>query len=402
MKSTATEWIIQPETIRRKAERRYKEILVAWFQGKLTDAFPMEIHGKKNVSSNANYAELTKQMRRLREESSEHRSHSYRVEWEWRDSHKWGKNEFPKQIFIDTIEDYLALIGKKAEFRHIESTVAKIRDSFPELDPRLATQLSDIPKLAEDDIDPLLAALKYFRDHPKPDCFLREIPAEDVHTKFIERPEIERFLREWLDIILPAWAIRSDEKHFERRYFLRYDEPLIRMRFLDPVVQQAFGFPCSYVAIPLHSLGNLDARGINVIIVENKVTLLTLPPLLNTVAIGGLGNAVTLLKYVPWLHNVQITYWGDLDSEGFLILSNLRKELPNVRSMLMDVATLERFKLLLTIGNGRNFEVPIALDDNEKAAFLRCRDENIRLEQERIPMSILASLWQRLYASDTG
>jgi hypothetical protein len=262
----------------------------------------------------------------------------------------------------------------------------KIRESFPELNDCLATQLSTLSELA-DDIDHLIAVLKYFQEHPKPDCFLREIPVEGVHTKFIERPEIERVLRRWLDIILPAWAIRSDAGRFEERYYLQYDDQLIRMRFLDPAVLQQLSYTGSDVTIPLHSFAGLDIQEIRVIIVENKISFLALPSLPNTVAIWGSGNAVTLLKHAPWIHKSQIVYWGDLDSNGFRILSNLRKALQGIHvpSMLMDVATLERFESLLTRGNGCFFDVPLSLTEDEKAAFLRCRDENIRLEQERIP-----------------
>ena len=393
-----TEWVIQPDTIRRKAMNRYKEFRRAWFQGRLAEFFPMEIHGKKNVSSKANYAELVKQMRLLREESSEHRSRGYRVEWKLVNSPRFGRNEFPERIFIDTCEDYLFLVEKRNEFCHLEMVVAKIRDSFPELDQCLSTQLSTLPQLA-DDIDSLLVLLQYFRDHPKPDCFLREIPAVGVHTKFIERQEIKNVLRQWLDIILPAWAIRSDEDHFEPRYFLRYDERLIRTRLLDPALQQKLYFPCSDLAIPLHSFENLDIQRVCVMIVENKITLLTLPLLQNTIAIGGMGDSVTLLKYVPWLKNLRVIYWGDLDSDGFRILSNLRTILPSAQSVLMDEATLDRFKPLLTEGNGRYTEVPSFLSKEEMAAFVRCRNENVRLEQERIPLSELNLIFRLCLAS---
>ena len=60
-----------------------------------------------------------------------------------------------------------------------------------------------------------------------------------------------------------------------------------------------------------------------------------------------------------------------------------------LRIELMDTETLECFKPLLTAGNGRSFEIPPFLTEAEITAFLMCRDENIRLEQERIPHSEL-------------
>ena len=40
--------------------------------------------------------------------------------------------------------------------------------------------------------------------------------------------------------------------------------------------------------------------------------------------VATLGNGVVLLRYLSWLNNMPIVYWGDLDLEGFEILSSLR------------------------------------------------------------------------------
>ena len=386
MRSMSTEWVIQPATIRQKAERRYRDFLIAWLQGKVSDIFPMEIAGRKKVSSKADIGELIKQMRKLRAESTEFHSRGYRVEWKQVDSPRFGKNEFPDNIFIDSLEDFLFLVEKRDEFGRLETVVTRIRDSFPELNNCLLTQLSILPKLAND-IESLVTILKYFRENPKPDCFLREIPAKGIDTKFIERTEIASVLRQWLDTLLPSWAIRSDENHFARRYFLRYDEPLVRIRFLDPTLQCKLCFPCSDVAIPLHTFGALDISKARVIVVENKVSLLTLPALTNALAIGGMGYSVTLLKYATWLQASDIIYWGDLDSDGFRILSNLRAVYPHTTSILMNAKTLKDLSSLVTDGNGRQIETPPLLTEEEMDAFLWCRDDNIRLEQERIPIA---------------
>ncbi|NOR71388.1 MAG: hypothetical protein GQ532_17115, partial [Methylomarinum sp.] len=37
------------------------------------------------------------------------------------------------------------------------------------------------------------------------------------------------------------------------------------------------------------------------------------------------------------------SYWGDLDTHGFAILSRLRHYYPQVKSILMDEKTLEQF-----------------------------------------------------------
>lgn len=47
-----------------------------------------------------------------------------------------------------------------------------------------------------------------------------------------------------------------------------------------------------------------------------------------------------------WLDDRQIIYCGGIDTHGFAILDRLRSFLPQARSMLMDLATLEAHRLL--------------------------------------------------------
>ena len=56
------------------------------------------------------------------------------------------------------------------------------------------------------------------------------------------------------------------------------------------------------------------------IIVENLETGLALPDIPATVAFMRLGNAVSLLSELPWLHDCTALYWGDIDTHGFVIL----------------------------------------------------------------------------------
>ena len=51
----------------------------------------------------------------------------------------------------------------------------------------------------------------------------------------------------------------------------------------------------------------------------------------------------------------------------------------------MDPDTLGRWRNLAVSGTGGNPDIPPHLNELEQQAFLRCRDENLRLEQERIP-----------------
>src|SRR5699024_8005804 len=80
----------------------------------------------------------------------------------------------------------------------------------------------------------ILAVLDWFRDHPRPGVYLRELDIPGIHTKFIETHR--GLLAELLDAVLPATTIDDQAtgiRGFNRRYGLR-DKPVrVRMRLLD-------------------------------------------------------------------------------------------------------------------------------------------------------------------------
>jgi hypothetical protein len=62
----------------------------------------------------------------------------------------------------------------------------------------------------------------------------------------------------------------------------------------------------------------------------------------------------------------------------------------------MDCETLSDWKHLAVSGTGHELDVPPHLTEQEQATFIRCRDSNIRLEQERLPQDIVLAEINRL------
>ena len=60
-----------------------------------------------------------------------------------------------------------------------------------------------------------------------------------------------------------------------------------------------------------------------------------------------MGYDVTALDGVEWLVNCQILYFGDLDTHGLAILSDLRKIYSQTESVMMDVKTFMKFLYLV-------------------------------------------------------
>ena len=107
-------------------------------------------------------------------------------------------------------------------------------------------------------------------------------------------------------------------------------------------------------------------------------------------AVGGLGNAVTDLRYVQWLSDVPLWYWGDIDTEGFSILSGFRVMFRQLRSLLMDEETMRTWRDRIgTVGTGRGEERLSNLTWPEEAAFQVCLRDNLRIEQEHFPQTFV-------------
>lgn len=77
----------------------------------------------------------------------------------------------------------------------------------------------------------------------------------------------------------------------------------------------------------------------NILLVENERCLHQLPqPTPNTIAILGAGLNLGWLA-APWLQQRRVAYWGDMDTWGFAMLSQARRQLPHVHAVLMDEAS---------------------------------------------------------------
>src|SRR5260370_198120 len=296
--------MIRPEDIRVKAGNLYPAFLRAWLGGE--PFFPGVIPSDKKVE--LGMASAIESVHRLRAEAKETRGFGCSVEWEERNSRTHGRNTFPRRIVFECEDDFLRYIGKQQEFAVFRSAVEQVRARYPVLEPWIKSHRQLLIDVAAD-VDGLLEVVECLRLNPRPEMYAREL-ALSVDTKFVERNRL--ILRDWLDLVLPPHSIRADEEHFHRRYGLRYPEPLFFIRFLDEDIQRATGSPWSECSVPLRLVAEKPISADRVLIVENKVNLLTLPFIGGALAVGGLGNGVTDLRYVTWLSDVLALYWGDV------------------------------------------------------------------------------------------
>ena len=370
---------VTPEEIVNKAENAYPRFLAAWIRGETADFFPLRLRvnlGRDKVNPaitiSANEALLKK--------SKPNRSWGYTVHREQIASRDFGSNLFPKSITIDSLDDLLRLANQSAEFDATREFVSKVRAELPNLEDWLVRSVKTLHK-HKDSPDGLIAIAKFFINNPWPNCYARQIPVP-VDTKFVMRNR--SILRQWFDILLPPTAIDVNEKTLARRFGLRDGEPHRGIRLLDPRLSSISGLPFGELSLPLRSIAELQMKDVAVFIVENDLNLLTMPLFENGIGIRGEGNAVNRLERVKWLHHNRVFYWGDIDVDGFVILSRVRNLFPHVESILMDMATLNAHKEWIVEGNGTAPSPPTNLTEAEFTAFVHCLRSNQRLEQEKI------------------
>ena len=286
-------------------------------------------------------------------------------------------------------EDWLAFIGQKLAFKQFQDLTDQTRRQLPQVMPLVNSK--PVKMLDYTDVWPqLIKVCRYFQLNPKPARYIRQLDIQDVDTKFIESHK--GILSEMLHLALEPEDFDDSvtgivDNGFERRFGLHYDEPLIRFRLLD---SEAL---VTDMSVPLSQF--IDPGVSRVFITENKVNGLAFPPVQDAIVIFGLGYGVRSLFSVNWLEQKQISYWGDIDTHGFSILSLLRGRFRHTRSLLMDKATLDLHQSLCVEepGNKRFLADLANLTGSEQALFDVLRQnkqgKNLRLEQERITFSCL-------------
>lgn len=375
--------MITPAEIRLKAERQYIAFLQSWLRG---EAFqPLSWPAGRPAS---NFGNMRAEVQLLQAGEKASAGLGYRIETQVQQTRALSTQTLPARIWLDSPADLLHLIKKEEEFACFSEDVALMREQLPHLESwveRSPRKLLDYHASWPG----LLLVCRYFLEHPRPNLYIRELPI-NVHTKFIEQHQ--GILRELLDHLLPSEFVKADAPTFQQRYGLREEESMARVRFLDDQLHTRYALPFREISVPCSQLAEVNFSGQTCVITENKMTFLTLPALPKTFAILGGGFQVSNLAAIPWLKTCPIIYWGDLDAQGFQILSQLRSIFPHVISLMMDEATLQTFAEFCVTGTICRVRQLPNLTEEEHTLFVRLAEETRRLEQERISQGY--ALWR--------
>jgi hypothetical protein len=312
----------------------------------------------------------------------------YRMIWRDVRHRTLGANRVPAEIWIDTLDDALGLIGKRREADCFAALVAETRQRLPELLPWLARRPLRALELA-DHWPLLLHVVAWLRQHPRPRIYPRQVDIAGVHSKFIETHR--GVLAELFDLALPEAAVDatfSGVGGFCRRYGFREKPQRVRFRLLDASLAPFATATDQDITVTRDTFARLDLGVRRVFITENEVNFLAFPAVPQSLVIFGAGYGFDHLAEACWLHSRNIHYWGDIDTHGFAILDQLRAHFPRVASLLMDRRTLLFHRPLWSVETQPQTRDLPRLNDAERNLYDDLRHnrlgQGVRLEQERI------------------
>ncbi len=301
-----------------------------------------------------------------------------------------GRQLLPDRLQVTGVDALVSLTGNTRHWRGLVRRFGVLVGASPALAVReaAAAVLARWRDLDDDDLSRVQAVVDWFLAHPSSGLMPRAVPVEGVHGKWLEshRTLVTRLVAARRgDASGQTVSTLTDLGLVER-------EPQVRLRLPAGVPGWA-GVP-EDVALTWSGASGLWAEELTAsaplpvtgaLLVENLETFLALPASPGRVLMWGAGYSARRWARLPWLADLPVWYWGDLDADGFAILSAVRSHLPQARSVLMDEAAVRRWRHLATVDPNSDRKNLSALTTSEDAARdLLASSGNLRIEQERI------------------
>jgi hypothetical protein len=198
--------------------------------------------------------------------------------------------------------------------------------------------LRAVYRLAPTDVAVLFEAVTWLRQHPDASTWtLRQLPIPGMHTK-------------WLDT---HGALVRDVAGRDVREEVRPRLTVTHLTYIDP--HYTASGRRRHDAWTTGDVHDIAYQPRVVLVVENRDSRLWFPSFSDTIVVEGGGKAAAaLLANVPWIRAARyVVYWGDIDADGYAILSQFRAALAQpapdgapskpVTSILMDTTDLHRY-----------------------------------------------------------
>lgn len=227
------------------------------------------------------------------------------------------------------------------------------------------------------DVDTLLKLIPKLKAGVGENKFIRQLDIGDIDTKFIEKNigVIDLIMRR----LYPNYSTLSEWLSFE-------EKPDCWVLVSNNWIPQL-----NYYRIDGQTLSKLTINE-PILIVENEQTILALSKLnLPFFICGGIG------KNLDWLGDWNnVYYWGDIDSDGLMMLSLAREKIPSIKSVMMDSMTINTFRSQIVQDTTKLINLPSNLNNDEITLFQEVNRLKERLEQEKISEEYILRMLSKL------
>jgi hypothetical protein len=364
------------DEIKKKALRKYNSYLKSLVVN--SNIFPLNIIGNKQVAT-TDFSQATKIYEDFYKNSKSNKGYGYCFDYE-----KNKKTSITK-IYFETEKDFVKYIAKEVQATTFLSNINMLRERLDISDEIIIENISKISKWDEDFCKNLALTTGFLIENQKSNLYKRELPIH-VPTKFLEKNivVITNFLSNFI-------SIPNVENKYQKLGLI--DKTfIIKIRAKDKfTISDINGNNCGnteVIFLTPKAFENFTYNPKRVFIVENETTFFKFPLKENDICLYSGGFSILSFKNNKMLMENNTYYFGDIDEHGFAILSMFREIYPGIKSIFMDTKTLNKFTKFEI--EGKEYQgILNALNMEETKVYEYIKENNLRLEQERIPIHFI-------------
>lgn len=306
------------------------------------------------------------------------------IQWSTKTFRDLAEQLIPTFVVIDTIQNLIGFLGSEALSRSKiwESNMMPLLQIDNGLYPALVKHLETVEKLCRPEAELLAKLIPQLKPGIGEGLYQRALPLVGIDTKFLEIHQT--LVEELLNTIHHGAILESGGL----RSWLHCKVPPKDWLTIRPL---CLATTSKLGGIPILKMAGISLReyelpASNILVVENMQSGLALPEMTDTIAVIGGGKNIAWMD-APWLKDKRLGYWGDIDTWGLAILSNLREKGVTVQPLMMDLKTVVSHEQRMVIEAKPVKSCPASLTENESKLFndlISGRFQSSRLEQERL------------------
>jgi len=318
-------------------------------------------------------------------------SHQDLIQWSTINYRSLARQHIPTHIVIHSIQDLIRFLGAAALLRSTtwENNMGPLLEINNALYPVLIKHLEGIEKLSLPEVQLLAGLIPQLRAGMGEGLYQRALPLIGVDTKFLEKHQ--NLVEDLVNTIHHGEVIESGGLT-SWLHCKSVPKAWLTIRPLCPhTTANLAGIPI--LKMDTHSLREYELPASKILVVENQQSGLALPELADTIAVIGGGKNISWMD-APWLHKKCVGYWGDIDTWGLSILSDVREKGVTVQTLMMDVQTVKAHEQRMVIELQPLHHCPPSLTEEEVTLFhdlVSGRFQSSRLEQERLSADYVAN-----------